>query len=101
MNDAEREGILELFAKRQRQCQSERKAYQRWLDFLTPRRGIAVGGGKFRSALAGATVLGRPEFFGNHWPVVGGVLALTSSTLTGVHRALHHSAMRISQNVVV
>lgn len=83
-----RDQLLLVFEKRERQCRMESRAYQLWLDRITPLKWISVGGGTVLSALAGATVLAQPVLFGSYWSVIGGVLALVSSILTGLHTAL-------------
>jgi hypothetical protein len=80
--------LLQLFVQRERQCRIEHRAYDIWLSRLTPLKWLTIGGGTILSALAGATVLGKPEFLGAQWPIFGGVCALASSILTGLHTAL-------------
>ncbi|KAB0494971.1 hypothetical protein [Pseudomonas moorei] len=83
---ADLENSLQLLcSERVQRCQVEMRAHQYWLDILTPVRWLMVGGSTLLSALAGATVLSKPELFGAHWDVVGGVLALVSSALMGLH----------------
>lgn len=90
MTDPKEESrLIGLIALRERQCRIEQRAYGRWLGILTPLRWFTVAGGIILSALAGATVLGKPQLFGDQWPVYGGVLALVASILTGLHTVLH------------
>ena len=78
----------QLLTQREVQCRIEQWALEQWLGLLTPFRWLTVGGGTLLSTVAGATVLAKPEAFGTHWPLIGGLCALAASILTGLHTAL-------------
>jgi hypothetical protein len=96
MNDLEvDQQLLCLCSARARQCHVETRAFQYWLDILTPLKWVTVGGSTILSALAGATVLSKPEIFGHQWDVVGGVFALVSSALMGLHSVFRCDAHQV------
>ena len=84
--------LLEHLGRRERQCREERSAYARWLGVLTPLRWSMVGSSTALSAIAGAAILSRYEFFGARWDIVAAVCALTASLLSALHAAFNCDA---------
>ncbi|MGD0939333.1 MAG: hypothetical protein ABR905_06430 [Terracidiphilus sp.] len=82
-----------LSEKRERDCKVERRALEMWLALLTPVRWLTVSGITILSAIAAATILGKPAFFGEPlYSMVAGLCALGASILSGLHTALHCDA---------
>jgi len=82
-----------LSAIRERDCKVERRALEMWLALLTPVRWLTVSGITILSAIAAATILGKPAFLGEQlYSLVAGLCALGASILSGLHTALHCDA---------
>lgn len=82
-----------LSKRRELDCQIERHALEMWLSCLTPIRWLTTIGTTVLSAVAGATILGKPAFLGEHnYTIVAGLCALGASILSGLHAALHCDA---------
>ncbi len=77
--------VMELFSRRERECQLRARALELWLATLTPLRWGTVIGTTILSAIAGAAVLSKAV---KHWDIIGGVCALLAAVLSGLHAGL-------------
>lgn len=86
---------VEFLREKQRECLVRAKAFEIWLDFLTPLRWLTIFIGVVFPAIAGFSLLSNaPEssFLGVQWRTISAVLTLLASIVAALHAALHCDA---------
>lgn len=78
-----------LMLEKQRECMVQARAFEIWLDFLTPIRWVTIFIGVVFPALAGFSLLRGAAIFGVSWQNIATFLTFAASVVAGLHAALH------------
>jgi hypothetical protein len=89
---------IKLLQEKRQECLVQAKAFEIWLEFLTPIRWTTIFISIIFPALAGFSLFQGTNIFGINWQHIAAVLTFTASVVAALHTALrcdsHQSACK-------